>query len=513
MTKLRRKGITTVIAISLAIILLIIAVYIFKQKLHHTVYEINDIYLEETVTQQMISFNAKLMGQISQLQLFSRCFENVDLKDYNAIKEAINVSDGFGEFKRISVVNKKGVVINNDNTTSPNVLKEDYFVSAMSGEMFLSTSLQMDEDGEEIFILAVPIYKKGEIIGALAGTFNRRDLEGIFTEDSFSGNGYSYLIDKDGSIVLEYTNAKINIQEENFFNFLHKVKTEDSSIVAQIKEDFELNKEGRVQYIYQTEKTTMFYKKTQFKDLYLVTMIQEQFIETQSNVISVYVGTLVLIIFSVVSILVVYVVSVSRANQRVVQTNEVLKDRAEKDLLTNLLNKTSTQDYIDHWIINEGGNKLGGLIIMDLDNFKSVNDTLGHVQGDQILQDVAEQLVSTFRKEDYIGRIGGDEFIIFIKAEHEAEDKLQKILRRKSEDICRVVRKEFRGEGYHFFMSASVGIALYSKDGMNFQELYQNADKALYLSKRKGKNQFSFYQEVIKEEEHEKNTSETFTGK
>ena len=194
MTKLRRKGITTVIAISLAIILLIIAVYIFKQKLHHTVYEINDIYLEETVTQQMISFNAKLMGQISQLQLFSRCFENVDLKDYNAIKEAINVSDGFGEFKRISVVNKKGVVINNDNTTSPNVLKEDYFVSAMSGEMFLSTSLQMDEDGEEIFILAVPIYKKGEIIGALAGTFNRRDLEGIFTEDSFSGNGYSYLI-------------------------------------------------------------------------------------------------------------------------------------------------------------------------------------------------------------------------------------------------------------------------------------------------------------------------------
>lgn len=505
MTRIRKKGITTFIAIGLTIGILIITVYIFKQKLHQRVYEINDIYLEETVTQQVISFNAKLMGQISQLQLFSRSFENVDLKDYNAIKEAINVSDGFGEFKRISVVNKKGVVINNDNTTSPNVLKEDYFVSAMNGEVFLSTTLQIDEDGEEIFVLAVPIYKKGEIIGALAGTFNRRDLEGLFTEDSFNGNGYSYLIDKEGNIVLEYTNTKINIQEENFFDFLQKVKTEDGNMVSRLKEDFEQNKEGRIQYTYQTEKTTMFYKKTQFKDFYLITMIQERFIESQSNMISVDVGILVLTIFAVVGFLTIYALAVSQANRRVEQRNRVLKDKAEKDLLTNLLNKTSTQDYINHWIIDEGSDKLGGLMIMDLDNFKSVNDTLGHVAGDQILQDVAEKLVHIFRKEDFIGRVGGDEFIVFIKAENETEEKLKKICKRKSEDICKVLQREFKGEGYDFVMSASVGIALYSEDGMNFQELYQNADKALYLSKRRGKNSYSFYQEVIKEEEHEKN--------
>lgn len=157
------------------------------------------------------------------------------------------------------------------------------------------------------------------------------------------------------------------------------------------------------------------------------------------------------------------------------------------DALTNLYNRKGACAEIGKRLLNIK-DEMDAFIIIDLDNFKEVNDRLGHSQGDELLQKVAGTLEENFRKTDIIARLGGDEFIIYMK-----DIKSRKTAAHAAEKLLSRLQLTYPWKNGGIQVGASAGIALVPFDGTCFEDLYEKSDKALYMSKRQGKNSYRFF--------------------
>lgn len=171
--------------------------------------------------------------------------------------------------------------------------------------------------------------------------------------------------------------------------------------------------------------------------------------------------------------------------------------RAQRDSLTGIYNKATTQTFIEECLAGDLRHKNHALFIIDIDNFKHVNDSLGHLFGDAVLKDTAFEIQRHFRDSDIIGRIGGDEFLVFLK-----DISSKAIVMRKAEALIDIFRRSFTGQKKDYKISGSVGIALYPRDGHTYQELFKNADNALYAAKKQGKDCYCMYSQELKAEKY-----------
>lgn len=167
------------------------------------------------------------------------------------------------------------------------------------------------------------------------------------------------------------------------------------------------------------------------------------------------------------------------------QIEKMLVQKAEKDPLTNLYNKTATQALIEKHLQSRPDG-IQALFVLDLDNFKIINDTYGHPYGDVILETFANRIKQIFRSNDILGRIGGDEFIIYMKSCFGTEYVIEKA------NLIQTLLTDLSLEKKHPF-TFSIGIAFFPTDGNSFDELFSKADLALYESKAKGKNCYTIY--------------------
>ncbi len=171
----------------------------------------------------------------------------------------------------------------------------------------------------------------------------------------------------------------------------------------------------------------------------------------------------------------------------VIEREHASKKAAEKDPLVPMLNKKATERYIKEHLAQK---KNGALFMIDLDNFKSINDTFGHSYGDAVIKDIANKIIHTFRSDDIIGRIGGDEFMVFIKNNI---DKNR--ISEKANKLLHDIHTSYTEKGQTIEISSSIGIAIVKDDRLSFSELYQMADLAMYSCKKKSKNAFLIYEE------------------
>ncbi len=161
------------------------------------------------------------------------------------------------------------------------------------------------------------------------------------------------------------------------------------------------------------------------------------------------------------------------------------------DLLTNCLNKITTENNVRD-ILENSPASYHALFIIDVDDFKSVNDDLGHYFGDIVLSDIAKNLHANFRGMDIIGRIGGDEFLVFIK---DIAD--ERVVKSKAKAIADAFKNSFSGQNKDYKVSGSIGVALYPQHARTYEGLYKCADKALYSSKSEGKDRYTIYSDEL----------------
>lgn len=166
----------------------------------------------------------------------------------------------------------------------------------------------------------------------------------------------------------------------------------------------------------------------------------------------------------------------------------LLQRRAERDLLTDLYNKITMSSLINEYLKKpRKEDQTDALIMIDADNYKSVNDTFGHVFGDKVLIDIADSLKSSVKQSDLVGRVGGDEFMVFLK-DMRSKDDMISIIKRISDGI----RHTYAENDSEVTVSASIGIAYVTPEINSFLALYKLADNALYDAKEAGKNCFRF---------------------
>jgi len=184
-------------------------------------------------------------------------------------------------------------------------------------------------------------------------------------------------------------------------------------------------------------------------------------------------------------------------------TNEIeeinrLKTEATTDALTHLLNRNGLEQTIGiAWALCKRDKKKVGVILADIDYFKSYNDTLGHPEGDNILRQVADSVKSCFRREtDIISRIGGDEFLIFLPDVD--DDRVLEMAQSLSSSIINLKVTTASEDNPGAFLSVSIGVATSTPQQDDLLiDLYKTADEALYHAKRAGRNCISFHDKMI----------------
>lgn len=188
---------------------------------------------------------------------------------------------------------------------------------------------------------------------------------------------------------------------------------------------------------------------------------------------------------------IVYIGKITNIHRQKIE-KEKLRLEAKTDTLTGLYNHKAAREIVKCYMEEEKDR--AALIFIDVDNFKKVNDHFGHSVGDEVLTNVGNILRQNFRNSDVIARIGGDEFIVFIKG-FDSEEKL----RARVVGLLNAIGGMNGAKNWDCKVFVSIGVAYFPENGTTYEELFERADKALYLSKDKGKNQITFFESSLEE--------------
>ena len=202
------------------------------------------------------------------------------------------------------------------------------------------------------------------------------------------------------------------------------------------------------------------------------------------------VGIFALVSLSIelVALLVAYTL-LSRVRHSVRQAEQRLTHQAHVDAVTGLANRNAFNERLE-FATSEGG-RFGdplAMLLLDLDNFKQVNDTLGHHAGDDLLRQVAQRLLRTMRRDDIVARLGGDEFAVILKGVRDRGEVAQVCTK-----IVEAFAAPYRVMDTDFFVTASIGGAVFPEDARDPHALTRNADTAMYRAKMAGKNAFEMF--------------------
>jgi diguanylate cyclase (GGDEF)-like protein/PAS domain S-box-containing protein len=166
---------------------------------------------------------------------------------------------------------------------------------------------------------------------------------------------------------------------------------------------------------------------------------------------------------------------------------QTLEYKAKRDPLTSVYNKSITKELIDSFTENYP-NGTHVFTIIDIDDFKGINDRYGHLQGDKILTFVVNEIKKIFNSGEILGRIGGDEFVVFIG---NISDRA--IIKQKADLLQKAIRTVYHDDFCDISVSGSIGVSVYPRDGKNYNELLMCADKALYEVKEDGKDGYKLF--------------------
>ena len=226
-------------------------------------------------------------------------------------------------------------------------------------------------------------------------------------------------------------------------------------------------------------------------DWYVICSIPTRIILNEKNEMQYYIYTAGLIA-AVLAVLFGTIMSI-RLTRPVKRAVAALDNKASNDQLTGIFNKQTFNDRTSDRLDSSLSIERHALILLDLDNFKGINDTLGHAYGDNVLAKTGSILRAEFSTEDFLGRVGGDEFCVLVNSSPSGDTKYEDFIREKCETLCNAYRAYYSGDKGDYKISASIGVSFFPEDGSTFDELYAASDKALYSAKKCGKDSYAFY--------------------
>ncbi|MCR5085093.1 MAG: sensor domain-containing diguanylate cyclase [Succinivibrionaceae bacterium] len=195
------------------------------------------------------------------------------------------------------------------------------------------------------------------------------------------------------------------------------------------------------------------------------------------------------VIIGNVVLAIVMILSLVGINAVIYRQQRQITLKSITDPLTGISNRLNLEAQLKEYLRRGQGQAEGTLFMIDLDHFKDVNDNLGHPMGDTLLKDTASRLRKTFRESDLVGRLGGDEFMVFAKGLTD-----ERKIRQLADQLNREARILYKSEeGHHIHVSMTVGVAIAPQHGGDYSTIYKHADTALYTAKERGRDQYVLY--------------------
>jgi diguanylate cyclase (GGDEF)-like protein len=312
-------------------------------------------------------------------------------------------------------------------------------------------------------------------------------------EMEFNGQSFFMLIDGDGNVISKLGNEYSEFMKEdlNFFDLILKGKTAEG-VYANVHTRMTNGYSGTFKATMNGEKRTLVYVPLGIENWYVIAGVDENYVTKMENLTWEPSKNIISKLVAVLFVFFGLVLAVDLINKiRFAEENRNLENIAETDMLTDLNNKMSTETKIARYMMTSP-EKGAVLFVLDIDNFKKINDTMGHAFGDEVLRALGHDIRSVFRVSDVLGRTGGDEFTIFLK-NIEGDENIYK----ESRKMLQFFRDFKVGDYVKYSATASIGVAVYPRDGADFESLYKVADQALYKAKKRGKNQLAFFNEEL----------------
>ncbi|MBS7304019.1 MAG: diguanylate cyclase [Lachnospiraceae bacterium] len=367
----------------------------------------------------------------------------------------------------------------------------DYFTVSRSQRYCMT-----QDDGvfnRKAYVFAVPYYQHNISVGNIYLFISEDKLTELLPLYVYDMKSSYAICDSKGNLLASYGQQTKLFENDQYIENLRGALLNDMSF-ARITNRMS----KQVKFVYdvriEEEEKTVVNIPLGISDWQYLTVLNRNYVDRlvanewqNIRVMTIRLGVVVLIFGIVIAVIVV----INRLHFN--QQSKELADKADTDLLTELNNKIATERKIQEYI-EENPDSQCLFFLFDIDNFKKINDTLGHAFGDEVLRSLGQQLRNEFRVSDIIGRTGGDEFILFLKNMN-SDETLEKEAKRFADFF-----HHFKaGEYVKYSATASIGAAVYPRDAKDYHGLYKAADSALYEAKRRGKNRLVFYNKELEE--------------
>lgn len=373
-----------------------------------------------------------------------------------------------------------------DQTGAPvSVGDEEWFQT----ETFMSESFPYTYAGtDRATVVARPVGQE-PVQGYLLLFYPMEHLSAIFAQSGYDSDSFLAIVDKEGNVLgVGGSDANECVRDGNIFDAVN-VGTDQRA--ARELQNCIKNDARRSLYVRtKTQAQNVTFAPLVSGEWDIVLGVSASYADRRRenlcrNAKNMAISLLVVIGVFFCIVMVLNIVSKIRSEVK----KKELEDKADTDLLTGLNNKLATERKIKDYMA-KNPNTQSMMLLFDIDNFKKINDTLGHAFGDEVLSSLGKQIGSIFRASDIIGRVGGDEFMIFLKNIPNDEDIIKEA--RKVEEFFKGFQA---GEYVKYKATASIGAAVFPQEGADFESLYKAADQGLYKAKERGKNQLAFYKD------------------
>lgn len=404
------------------------------------------------------------------------------LTDPEAIQQLLALAAEITESQKViysdkdqKAVDHMGNIVNLEEMDYRELLKSN----SDTGYYFIKDDQVM---GSSAILLIVPMDENG---GDLLIYYPLERLDDIFKSVGLSESEFVMLGASEGEIF------RSNEMKSNFLigeNIWRNIDEEYQNEVSKAKVRIQNMMVGCIEVAADEEERTIVFSPIGIEDWVIIVGVNQFYVDYNENgIFSKTIGMLYQLLGVMVLFLVIFAVINFVGKVRNEENRKDLQEKADTDLLTGLNNKLATERKIKEYI-SKYPNSLAIMFIIDIDNFKKINDTMGHAFGDEVLRSFGKQIGANFRVTDIIGRTGGDEFTIFLKNLQSDENTI-----REAQKLEYFFEHFEVGEYVKYSATASIGAAVFPADGRDFGALYKSADQALYKAKKRGKNQLAFY--------------------
>lgn len=389
-----------------------------------------------------------------------------------------------------------------NNDSKINISNPRYLIGSSGGDKMISVIYQEALYGRDMIALESPIYRDEKIVGKVSGLYYTNYINNILSNAADRNRHQYQVVDRNGNFILSSGISAFD-DYNNLYQFMDSVSFIKEGGAAKIINEMRVGKPGSSTLTRNGETNYIGYMPIGINNWYLFSLspdtgIDLQTFNMQNPTVKLAIRIVVLFIILILYIIwrqIRYRVTMENANQelgvlneRLQARNESLKVKAENDQLTGLYNKVTSEHAISEYLSNEGKAGRHALFIIDLDNFKGINDEFGHYYGDKALTEVANAIDHCLRTTDIKGRIGGDEFIVLQKNISTNDDAAN-----KASEICYWLKKIRLPKEIPWKVSGTVGISIYPHHAENFKDLFLKADEAMYYAKNLEKGSYHIY--------------------